>query len=159
MCFPSDSTVLCLLFWCHLNVWPLISQKQKTQLRGYLCESNKSLSIFSFSSFDRNWVCGTGADMVLGTYTSIEHKKQQGMHIQLVSLSRGRIYCPAWDCTQPCHVQQYQMHVFAPVVTGTPMKKPKYSVSESSIGGGECGCLAWGSWRRRSGGSVPFWGF
>ena len=37
---------------------------------------------------------------------------------------------------QPGQVQQYQTHVFAPVVTGAPMKKPKYSVSGSSIGGG-----------------------
>jgi hypothetical protein len=37
---------------------------------------------------------------------------------------------------QPGQVQQYQTHVFAPIVTGELMKKPKYSVSGSSIGGG-----------------------
>ncbi|KIJ96325.1 hypothetical protein K443DRAFT_682397, partial [Laccaria amethystina LaAM-08-1] len=44
---------------------------------------------------------------------------------------------------QPGQVLQYHTHVFAPVVTGAPMKKPKYSVSESSIGGGgSVGALA-----------------
>jgi len=33
-------------------------------------------------------------------------------------------------------VQQYQTHVFAPVIMGAWIKKPKYSVSGSSIGGG-----------------------
>jgi hypothetical protein len=44
---------------------------------------------------------------------------------------------------QPGQVLQYQTHVFTPVVTGAPMKKPKYSVSGSSIGGGgRVGALA-----------------
>jgi hypothetical protein len=44
---------------------------------------------------------------------------------------------------QPGQVQQYQTHVFAPIVTGELMKKPKYSVSGSSIGGeGSVGVLA-----------------
>ncbi|EDR01656.1 uncharacterized protein LACBIDRAFT_333064 [Laccaria bicolor S238N-H82] len=41
---------------------------------------------------------------------------------------------------QPGQVQQYQTHVFALVVMGAPMKKPKYSVSGSSIGGGGSVC-------------------
>ncbi|EDR01503.1 uncharacterized protein LACBIDRAFT_295563 [Laccaria bicolor S238N-H82] len=50
---------------------------------------------------------------------------------------------PPGPLVQPGQVQQYQTHVFAPVVTGAPMKKPKYSVSGSSIGGGgSVGALA-----------------
>jgi hypothetical protein len=60
---------------------------------------------------------------------------------------------------QPGQVQQYQTHVFAPVVTGAPMKKPKYSVSGSSIGGGgSVGALAGagGGGPAGAGGKSPF---
>ena len=34
----------------------------------------------------------------------------------------------------PCHVQTIQTHVFAPVVTGAPQKKNKFSASGGSVG-------------------------
>jgi hypothetical protein len=33
-----------------------------------------------------------------------------------------------------CHVQTIQTHVFAPVVTGAPQKKNKFSTSGGSVG-------------------------
>jgi len=58
---------------------------------------------------------------------------------------------------QPGQVQQYQTHVFAPVVTGAPMKKPKYSVSGSSIGGGGSVSALTAGPGGPAGGKCSFW--
>ena len=105
------------------------------------------------------------AVVIAGAYTSTrvnKHKKERGMRIRLISLSRGRRYRRVWDCSNsrgegeedsnPVHwfSRVRFSSVFAPVVTGAPMKKPKYSVSGSSIGGGgSVGALAGGSRSRR----------
>ena len=101
------------------------------------------------------------AVVIAGAYTSTrvnKHKKERGMHIRLISLSRGRRYHRVWDCSNsrgegeedsnPVHwfSRVRFSSVFAPVITGAPMKKPRYSVSGSSIGGGgSVGALAGGT--------------